>query len=846
MKTPRTWTAFSLGLLLAVALGGFGIHQPGVARASEAAAEPIGVKNLSGPPAEFADRGAPEADDLALSTHLLKPDWQPVAPSGDGEAATRSLTSSFSTNSGVGFTVLQVTTVYPFFGPLTLTAPNGTRYVFDGSTLTCNGGPCASDQAHLELDAFSSNTGGAAALSISGSEVTGGSWQMAEQSPLVLQRGTAPTEQTLQIDSTVAFDNHVVNVGIDPDPCLALAAFAEICPLQPARNSMDLVAGAMPTFRITGESTDADGLQVERRLDLTGLKVSVEDAHSRSLRHERTYTLNEAANLPSHADASALVQIPALEAGDYSVRLDIEGVLEGVGQVERTAFYFLPIRPQSHRLTGVATASVLDRGRLELGLGVEELGAGFLGRDVTHLHAYAEVWTRDGETPIAWIGGMTQPRTNASGERELPVVLDARWLSLGRHRATEYLLRNVRIQDPDSFVLLHEVAEIPFALERLPRAALAPVTKAVLSDETLLSGLGDRTIELPAVENGHRPTKNNLDTGIFLVHGWCSGPTWNDNLFPPGNLVGGTEEFADPDQSRSHDNFAQRIRTQGDACFDDSFSVVAHSQGGAAALHLRTFYTSGLDASTAPRRIQSMGTPYLGSTLMDLFIAAGPLAWLIAEIIGDCTPQVNLSTVGAALWQTNIPGWARDDVFYYRTRHFRPSSLWDRIRFWRWRCDFSSHVIPGYDDGVVSDSQGVLFGANNMGIRDGQCHTGGMTHMNQTDQKDDVARNAIMNVEGRPDPPPALQAVCRVQPTWNPGGPTGNGYFEYRVDASDSVGAVTDYRWRNGSGSWGSWTSNSIYGPLFPGLPGQASSYTISVQVRNAGGATSTATCNVP
>ncbi|MEO1366484.1 MAG: hypothetical protein AAFX50_04870, partial [Acidobacteriota bacterium] len=217
-----------------------------------------------------------------------------------------------------------------------------------------------------------------------------------------------------------------------------------------------------------------------------------------------------------------------------------------------------------------------------------------------------------------------------------------------------------------------------------------------------------------------------------------------------------------------------------------------------------------------------------------------------SQIFGFCGPQFNLGTVGAALWQTGIPNWARDDVFYYRTRHRRPGNFWQRLQFWRWKCNIGSYVIPGPDDGVVADFQGAFGGANNMGITDGECHTGGMRY---ADQKDNVGRNDIMDREGRPDPPPPLTAVCRTLGTWRPGGPSGNGYWEYRVDASTSVpGAnpITSYRWRIAPSGFGPWTSSSSIGPFFPGLPGQASNYFVQVQVRDSSGAIDGASCSVP
>ena len=51
---------------------------------------------------------------------------------------------------------------------------------------------------------------------------------------------------------------------------------------------------------------------------------------------------------------------------------------------------------------------------------------------------------------------------------------------------------------------------------------------------------------------------------------------------------------------------------------DTAFAMVAHSQGGLAALWLYTYYWSGLDALAAPNGylIQTLGTPWLGTPIM--------------------------------------------------------------------------------------------------------------------------------------------------------------------------------------------------------------------------------------
>jgi hypothetical protein len=221
-----------------------------------------------------------------------------------------------------------------------------------------------------------------------------------------------------------------------------------------------------------------------------------------------------------------------------------------------------------------------------------------------------------------------------------------------------------------------------------------------------------------AILPGHR---------LFLVHGYCSG----GNPFPEGDFSD-TSVFADANQNRTHDEFAQTILAQGEPM--KSYGIVAHSQGGAAALHLRTYYWSGLDWAQGERLIQTVGTPYQGTPL------AGDAAALGSVFGGGCGGNADLAPAGAAAWLSLIPTAARADVWYWST------SFTDRP-FTLDFCNFISGLfLTDPDDGVVERSRAQLPGANNQGHIEGWCHTTGMRDPAQTT---DAARNAEMNQRAR-------------------------------------------------------------------------------------------------
>jgi hypothetical protein len=209
----------------------------------------------------------------------------------------------------------------------------------------------------------------------------------------------------------------------------------------------------------------------------------------------------------------------------------------------------------------------------------------------------------------------------------------------------------------------------------------------------------------------------------MLIHGYCSG----SNPWPASQFTNAVV-FNDLNQNRTHDQFANLIRNFGASL--PSFGAVAHSQGGAASLHLYTYYWSGLDNATGARLIQSVGTPYQGTAL------AGNLA-LLGQIFGvGCGSNANLTYSGAAAWLAGIPTWARAKV-YYSTTSF--TDVW-------WRYDYCNLATDPFlsdpEDGVVERAYGQLSGANNRGHKTGWCHTSGMRDPAQTS---DSSRNAEMN-----------------------------------------------------------------------------------------------------
>ena len=316
-------------------------------------------------------------------------------------------------------------------------------------------------------------------------------------------------------------------------------------------------------------------------------------------------------------------------------------------------------------------------------------------------HVSAEVWGRDlggASVPVCWLSRLVAPAESASGLSRYTLELDERWWQ--RSGAVSGLeLRELRVQDIDTHVVLDRRARLdvegfePRTASGASDAGLrTEITTEMLTGVRTLSG-GTGSALGGALDRG--PQRNRA---LVLSHGYCSGGTpWPNADFDLPRLV-----FVDPDANRSHDEFATRIRDFA-ASRTDSFGIVGHSQGGAAALHLYTYYFSGLDLASFGRRIQSLATPYQGTPLASLGFFA-------------CGTNFDLTPDGAALWLAGIPTWAREEVHYWTTEDGGSA------------CNFfTGLLLADPNDGTTERFRGQLPGANSEGHVSGWCHTTGMS-----------------------------------------------------------------------------------------------------------------------
>ena len=393
--------------------------------------------------------------------------------------------------------------------------------------------------------------------------------------------------------------------------------------------------------------------------------------------------------------------IPSGTSGAVRARIELHGQSVDGAPTARTVQIAFPVIERRLLLTGVADATLADDGRVQIRIEALPLGAG------TKVLAAAEVWGTNATgqlVPVCWLARMQEP-SDREGLVDLALALDRRWIEMANVHAP-FVLRRVRVQDPDTHVPHDLGEEIAFVMPSMA-ASIQPVP--LVPTTSMLQGT------VSAIRTGpYTPgTPILLTPTLALVHGYCSGGSiWPAALFSQPKV-----EFLDPNANRTHDQFALLLRRT--VSGRTSFGVVAHSQGGQAALHLYTFYASGLDSAQGARLIQSVGAPYLGTPLASL----GGFA---------CGTNNDMTTSGGPVWLSSIPTWAREKVFYWTTQNSGSA------------CNFlASLVLSDPEDGTTEMMRGQLLGANSMGHVTGWCHTTGMSSPAQyTDATRKADRNA--------------------------------------------------------------------------------------------------------
>eukprot|EP01127_Copromyxa_protea_P000001 TRINITY_DN0_c0_g1_i1.p1 TRINITY_DN0_c0_g1~~TRINITY_DN0_c0_g1_i1.p1 ORF type:complete len:673 (-),score=149.02 TRINITY_DN0_c0_g1_i1:52-2070(-) len=410
-------------------------------------------------------------------------------------------------------------------------------------------------------------------------------------------------------------------------------------------------------------------------------------------------------------------------SGTYFFEAKIEGNYVDSGSLLETPFqrstqHLIEVSPISDlELSGKGRATILDDKRTALHFGV--LNDEKVPRDY-QLRAYAEVYGKDSNGQLkaaCWIGGLVTLDKN----HEFKLVLDNRWFQ-AEGLSLPITVRNLYISDvKTSFPLAQITKDIVVDAQRSLASYFKPDSQLSLTPEVMKE-----------MRNGLKPlsrtntTAQASDISLVLLPGYCA------NINPWGR---NTDHFTNgffPVQygNYANDEYAKLIIGQIEAKGITRFGIIAHSQGGMISTHIHNYYWTGLEDAQGERLIQTMGTPFQGTS------ASGSMANL-AKVFGvACGSNSDLSRDGATNWLSGISMETRQDVYSYSSTYSSGSYLGDY-------CSLPMNLILQWpNDGVTEADFAPLPGGNFLGNTEEECHT---TEMAYAPQFDNETRNKLMN-----------------------------------------------------------------------------------------------------
>lgn len=439
------------------------------------------------------------------------------------------------------------------------------------------------------------------------------------------------------------------------------------------------------------------------------------------------------------------------QVGHYSIIIKAIGITPEGDNFVRTSEHYFPVIERALELTGKARLKKAYQTKTHNNRIPIEIEAKVF-KPIKRVQISAELWSDT--KAINWFGGIVTVNEK-NGSAMLTSSVDSRWLYKGQVLPTQ--LKNIELIDPDTHIVFSQLDSI--GLTGVEEAsALFDLDVAILSEgktidideemlqgptnsdeaesnETLSFALDSSASIMPLANIGDSNGRQVYRTPIFdgyilLVHGYCSkGDFWPKGFFTNAYT------FRDVDANRTTDEFARLIAHHTKNLIPH-YGVIAHSQGGMAALHMYVYYKSPLDVAAKRmqylkekynmpevRLIQTIGTPFLGTPL------AGWIASIVRIFGVQCGSNYDLTPDGASAWLAKIPAWAKRQVYYHTTSYPSCSNA-------------TSFMLSRPNDGVVEAKRSILNGANSAGHTFDHCHT---LNMNKPAQYYIDELNLLMN-----------------------------------------------------------------------------------------------------
>eukprot|EP00041_Stephanoeca_diplocostata_P031622 m.989815 g.989815 ORF g.989815 m.989815 type:complete len:717 (-) comp23997_c0_seq1:1952-4102(-) len=455
--------------------------------------------------------------------------------------------------------------------------------------------------------------------------------------------------------------------------------------------------------------------------------------------------------------------ISATQAGVYTLQASLTGK-SGMGFFTRTQEHTITVNDAVLTFYGTAVGYVdhssPEAPRLKLSVLVDTPDVSEAATSL--LKPYAELWGFDAsgtQVPVAYTECLARIN-RLFGIKYMDLEVDLRWLhnaniSLSRGPLS---LQNVYVQNADSLVPLAVANDVTVNVLGNPLTAKSNLTQVVKgpscrrSEQALDAALKDLTVSgydgsiTPIMREGV-PPRGRAGAGAYvnksaaelvngkvvLVHGFCADKNpfevqaedWTDAVYYSAAREGNP-------LSRSNNEFAQDVLRFVEKEGLGSFSAVGQSQGGMVILHILNYYHTGLDETTTGRKIQSIATPYLGSS------ALSSLKGIADLLAPDCKGPTDLTREGAVMWMTGISQANIEQTNVYRTQ-YKPGGL-----FGIGSCnELMNLVLQLPNDGVTE----IVFsapetGGNVVEPKIGYCHT---ADMNWDPSYWDKDRNNEMN-----------------------------------------------------------------------------------------------------
>ena len=341
--------------------------------------------------------------------------------------------------------------------------------------------------------------------------------------------------------------------------------------------------------------------------------------------------------------------------------------------------------------------------------------------NITRFRYYTELWGIDecgDEFPIVWLGGLTNITNNI-----LKIQLNKKWLC-GIDSCDDLILKNTYVADVNtSFPVDNQTSNIQvywnyevFNHIKANKNNKVNITKEMREGINPFKLMNKRDI-------------NQIRTGIIMLPGYCSSTNpWLSSR----NIFSKAFYFDENNLNLSNDAYARRVinfiinKTPIRA-----MSYIAHSQGGMVSTHLLNYYfTDDDDRAGNGRLVQSVGTPYQGTSLADDVAS-------FTRIFGiGCGGNSDLSRDGAANWISGISTFQRREIYFYTTTYLNKAGF---PRF----CNLGTNLLlSNPNDGITELSSSMLPNGNNEGNTVKQCHSVSMEYLAQYDDRE---RNIEMN-----------------------------------------------------------------------------------------------------